>query len=92
MVRLRQFDQQRVEARVAGELGVERGGEKGALLGGDDRAVFEGGKDANGGARTLDGGGADEDSMEWRAVDAHDVQILLEGVHLRDLQPYPLPA
>ena len=46
-----------VEPRLAGELGVERGGDDVALADGDDPAVVEAGEDVDAGAGPLDRSG-----------------------------------
>ncbi len=60
---------QRVQAGVGGELGVEGGGEQIALAGGDDAAVGQGGQRLGLGADPLDQRRADEDRVD-RPVEA----------------------
>ena len=71
-----------MEARLAGELGVERGGDDVALPDGHDPAVVEPGQDVDLGAGPLDDRGADEDAMDRRAAEDRDVELRLERVEL----------
>src|SRR4051794_37307285 len=74
--------QQPVEARLAGELGVERGGDEVSLADGDDATVVEPGEDVDAGAGPVDDRGADEDAVDPGVADQRHGQVRLERVEL----------
>src|SRR5665648_1031947 len=74
-------DEQLVQARVVGELRMERRDEHPALAGGDD-AALAGGEHLDPGPGALDPRRADEHGAERRRADACDRQVRLEAADL----------
>ncbi len=71
-----------MEAGVAGEFRVERGGEEVALASGDDGAIFEGGDGVGGEGGRIDARGADEDGVEGAALETFNIEVGLEAIDL----------
>ena len=71
-----------MEARLAGQLGMERGGDDVALPDGDDASVVQPREHVDAGPDALDDRCADEDAVDRRVAEDRHRQVRLEGVQL----------